>query len=818
MRTLKDLIDNSFSKNRNRIFLEIKLGLRIKRYSYWDIDILTRKAANIFEKKGLKKGDKVLLWGMNSPEWAVVWIACARSGIVVVPADYRTSFQTAEKFVAQTKPKLFFVSRYLHAYENKAIILEDLFPILDNEEIGKEKEVKPDDLVEIVYTSGTTGTPKGVMLSHKNILASVLTMRENFSQSSSLKALSVLPLSHILEQVVGLLVPLSNGSSIAYLQRVNSATIIEGIRRHKATAIIVVPRILSLMLQAVERKVEKEGKTKLFNFLLKISPFFPRKIRKILFRKIHSAFGSKLEVFICGGAPLEKRGGTVLDAMGFRVIQGYGSTETSGLSTINVSGANRMEYAGVVPKNASIEISADGEVLVKGDFVSRGYYGDEEKTKSSFEKGWYKTGDIGIFENKWLKLFGRDKFRIVLPDGRKVYPEDIETKLGNHPDIKAACVVPVIRNGEKAIYAAILTDKKEKLDEIIKDVNKTLENSQQISYYGLWEQDDFPRTSTLKVDREEVEKEISQNKKTDSESEKSSDALKIIISNLTHIPLQDINDSTNIVTGLKLDSLGRIELISQIEAEIGVSIDESKINSRTTVGQIRKLCKTAEPYHPVKRSQWQFSLPIVILRVVMLDLVFLPLHSIFIWLKTSGKENVKKAKRPCIFYPNHIGTFDIFCVLRVLNIADKSKIIVAVSSEEWKRQKFNAFIYELFAGAVPIDREGVRLRDSLEFIAEKMDEGYSLIIFPEGKVSEDGSMAPLMKGIGLIASELGVDAVPMKINPKYRDVFPFRGGGPQDIVPLGIRKITFSIGEPLNLEGMDYEEATTIMEKKLKAL
>lgn len=816
--TLKELIDKSFLKNKDRLFLEIKVGLKIRRYTYGEIDILSRKAARLLARKKIKKGDKVLIWGMNSPEWAIAWIACLRTGIVSVPVDFRTTIETAKKFAGQTKPKLFFVSKYLHAYEDRAIFLEDLIPALENEEIGENGDVKPNDLAEIVFTSGTTGNPKGVMLSQKNILASVLTMRANFSTSPRMRALSIMPLSHILEQVVGLLIPISNGASIAYLQRVNSATIIEGIRRHKATAIIVVPRILALMLQAVERRVEREGKTAQYKIMIAISKVIPsRKARRILFRKIHAAFGGKLDVFVCGGAPLETRIGLAWETMGFRVIQGYGSTETSGLTAINVAGPQRMEYAGKLPENAKVEISADGEVLVKGDFVSKGYWNDEEKTKVSFDRGWYKTGDMGKLDKKWLKLMGREKFRIVLSDGRKIYPEDIETKLGNHPDIKACCIVPIIRNGEKVVYASILTDKKGRIDEIIKEANKTLESAQQISYYGLWEGEDFPRTRTLKVDREAVEKIISDKNIKEKSGASSSDSLIQILSRISRIPASRINEKTNIVTGLKLDSLGRIELISQIEEEMGVVIEESKIGPQSNVAQIRKLCKAGEPYEPIKRSEWARSLPAKIARIILQSILF-QYHSLFIRLKVRGKENLKKAGRPCIFYLNHIGTFDVFCALRVMSVSDKNRVIVAATSEIWRDHKIYAFWFELLVGAVPIDREGIRLRDSLEYIGEKIDEGYSLIIFPEGKVSKDGKMGEFMKGVGLIATELELEAVPMKINQQYRDVFPERGGRFEEALPLASRDITFDIGKPLSFKGMEYDEATELMEKKLREL
>ena len=461
-------------------FAEITKGYRTERYTFFEINRFSQQVAAYLQKQNIIKGDRIVLWGSNSPEWVICFFGALRCGVVAVPIDARISYETAKKYIYQTKPKLLFISKQISfpkdGQKRPIIFLEEIKTQITFLTPIKDAVVEPNDLAEIIFTSGTTGSPKGVMLTHKNILTSIAAFYQSFVITPEFKLLSILPLSHIYEQIVGLFLPIQGGASVVYLIRVNSTTIMKAFRRHHITAILVVPRILHLLLEKISQQAEKQHLGDQFNALMGLSHFIPsRSIRSLLFLPVHRQFGRNLQIFVSGAAPLEENTGKAWERMGFTVYQGYGSTETTALTAINLTGGSRLAYAGKAAPQTEIIIAKDGEVLVKGPAVFPGYWRDEAKTRQQFQKNWYKTGDIGYLDqDDWLYLYGREKFRIVLPDGSKVYPEDIERKLNSNPKINDSCVLGLEEQGEKMVHAVLLTDFPQEAHSIITQVNKSL--------------------------------------------------------------------------------------------------------------------------------------------------------------------------------------------------------------------------------------------------------------------------------------------------------------------------------------------------------
>lgn len=825
-----DQLINNISENfADDIFLESKKRLRIDRYSFLQINKLSGKVTSFLKSSGLEKGDRVLIWAPNSLEWIVCFFGAIRGGYVAVPVDFRTTFETANKFIEQTKPKIIFISKIgpsVPKLKNTDVfILEELLDTIQDFEDISNNKVGLDDLAEIIFTSGSTGIPKGVELTHGNLISSVTSLRKSFPANRNLKMLSILPLSHIFEQVAGLLLPFIVGAKVVYLTRINSITIIKGMRRHKITSILVVPQILHLMLLTLERKIEKDNRVQLFKILLGVSRFMPFEIRKIIFSKIHSDFGGKLEFFACGGAPLESDIGNAWEAMGFKVYEGYGSTETTALSTMNLAGGDMIEYVGKAVSGVDIKIAPDGEVMIKGPSIFKGYWKNKYKTHEAFEGKWYKTGDIGkLTKNGLLYLVGRQKFRIVLPDGKKVYPEDIEKKLNKNQKVKDSCVLGIKADGGTYIHAAILTDYPEEINDLITDVNKELESSQQIFHFSVWEGVDFPRLRTLKIDRAAVEKSVtSQNSKSVKKQETIEEKQKLdeitkLIAQLAEIPAHSIKDDTNLAIDLKFDSLKRVELISALEEELGISIDESLINNKTTVGQIKTLSNIEHIVSERIRSTWPRKSVATWIRTAIQDTIVFPVHSIFAPINCTGLDNFKNISEPAIFFINHIGPHDMLIPLRLLSKERRRKMAIAADSNGWDRYGVGFFL-EFLADAYPFVKAGAGIKESLEFTGELLDSGFNLLIAPEGNFSPDGSLQPFRNGTGLLGVEFGVDMIPIKISTTYREIFPDLNGKIGELIPRKRRLIDVKIGKPIRFdENVDYDLATRKMEEAMKVL
>lgn len=829
IQNLDQLINYSSKEFADDIFLETKKRLRVDRFSFTQIDKLSKKFSTFLKSSGLKKGDRILIWAPNCLEWVVCFFGALRDGYVAIPVDFRTTAETVHKFIEQTEPKIIFVSKVTSISPNSingnVLFLEGLLTKLNNLKPTTNSNVNPDDLAEIVFTSGSTGFPKGVELSHGNLISSVIALEKTFPVDRNLKLLSILPLSHIFEQVAGLLLPYIVGAKVVYLTRINSITIIKGMRRHKITSLLVVPQILHLMLLTIERRVERENKLGLFKMLLAVSTLSPFFIRKFIFAKIHKELGGKLEFFACGGAPLEASVGKAWEAMGFKVYEGYGSTETAALSTMNLEGGNKIGLAGKPVPGVDLKIAQDGEVLVKGPSIFKGYWNNKEETQKVFDGDWYKTGDIGkIDKSGFLYLFGREKFRIVLPDGRKVYPEDKEKKLNDHPKVKDSCVLGIKSEGQTYIHAVVLTDSQEDIKDIITDVNKNLESSQQITHFSAWAASDFPRLRTLKVDRGAVEKVITSNssnllKKDEEAKEKIKlDEITKLIAQLAEVPPTKLTDETNLAIDLKFDSLKRIELISALEEELGITVDETMINSETTVGGIKKFSKQERVTTERIRSAWPRESAIVLLRMILQNAIIFPLHAFFAPIKPTGKENLENISNPAIFFINHLGPHDMLIPLRLLPKGKRRRISIAADSKGWNRFG-EGFFLELLANAYPFVKEGAGIRESLEFTGELIDSGYNLLIAPEGKFSPDGSVQTFRDGTGLLGVEFGVDMVPIKIDRKYREIFPNLNGKIGELIPRRRRLINVQIGKPLRFnENDDYNLTTKKLEAAMRKL
>ena len=564
-------------------------------------------------------------------------------------------------------------------------------------------------------------------------------------------------------------------------------------------------------MSGIEREIEKGGKEKIWLLLHSIAPFLPFPIRRLLFRPIRHKVGKHMQFFGCGSAPLNRKLAQKWENMGIAIYEGYGATETTALVTVNTPSAKRLGSMGKPLPGVQVHIDPTSqEIMAKGPNVSPGYFQDPTKTQEAFSDEWYKTGDIGTFDAKgYLSITGRWAWRIVLPGGEKIYPEDIENTLNAHPLVLESCVVSVKREQGECVHAVVITHYPKKLPEIIRQVNQKLSSHEQILEWSEWQQDSFPRTPLLKIDRKKVADTIAgrekKRKKVEEIAEK--DKLVSLLAQVTKVPVSHIRETDVLATDLALDSLQRVELLSLIEQNFGVAISETGITAHTTVSQLRELIKNAEVVpEEIPLHAFNYQPFIVKMRVFLQNRLVFPFHALFVPLQITGEENLIGLKLPAIFYFNHVGIMDAVCVLRVLPLSIRQKLVIAATLDLWK--EWRRWFVEFWGGGFPFDTKQY-IKATLERTGEFLDNGFSIVIAPEGGISKDGTLQPFKLGIGFMATHMNVPIVPIKIDPKYREVFPSMEESILENFPKKRKRIGVKIGRPMTFAKQSSIELAT---------
>ncbi|MFL5674957.1 MAG: AMP-binding protein, partial [Chloroflexota bacterium] len=477
-------------------------------------------------------GDRLLTWSPSTQELPATYFGAMRAGLILVPLDLRMSTDAVKGIVEASGARHLILGTGRDAPDPREAGL-DHFPTTAVDVIAAppDEAFPPDwearlaawpapvasDTFELVFTSGTTGTPKGVMLAHSNVVASIETFHRIVPRMEH-RIVSLLPLSHLLEQAVGLYYALSVGADILYVRSRNPRVIFDALRDHRVTSMVVVPQVLDLFWSAIEREVAKRGRETAFSRLRAIARRLPMSVRPRLFASVHKQLGGHFRLFLSAGAFLPPAVQQAWEDLGVTVLQGYGSTET-GTGSCTRLDDHGLGTVGRPPDGVEMRIGDTGEIQFKGPTVFSGYWQNPTATAEAFtEDGWYKTGDIGHLDDRGrLILSGRIKDIIVLPNGFNVYPEDIENALRiagvRDPVVletqpgRIEAVVLASAAGDGLPGATTETDPEvlgDRIDAAIKTANASLGPNQRIAGWRLWPDDDFPRTHTLKIKRAEV--------------------------------------------------------------------------------------------------------------------------------------------------------------------------------------------------------------------------------------------------------------------------------------------------------------------------
>jgi long-chain acyl-CoA synthetase len=538
MDTLLDLLDEAVTRYADRPAVGLwRDDGTAERWTYAELGRRARIAAWRLRALGLQPGDRLLSWSPSTPALPAAYFGAIRARLILVPLDLRMSPDAIAGIVATSGATWLALGsgrdapdpREAHLEHFPTVAVEalsaepdDTFPADWEAQLEAWERPTPAEIWELIFTSGTTGTPKGVMLAHENVVASIESFYRIIPRLEH-RLVSLLPLSHLLEQAVALFYALSLGASILYVRSLNPRVIFEAMRAQRVTSMVVVPQALDLFWSAIEREVERSGRKAAFERLRRIARHLPMGLRRLLFRSVHQRIGGGLRLFVSAGAFLPPAVQQGWEDLGVIVLQGYGATET-GTGSCTTLQDHGLGTVGRPPEGIELRIVDDGEIQFRGATLFKGYWSDPVRTAEAFTAdGWYRSGDIGHFDDAGrLVLSGRKKDIVVLPNGFNVYPEDIENALRvagirdsvvieTRPGrIEAIVLAPgthaIPRAGEALGFdpAAPPDELRSTIDAAVKDANSRLGPNQRIAGWRLWPEADFPRTHTLKVKRDRV--------------------------------------------------------------------------------------------------------------------------------------------------------------------------------------------------------------------------------------------------------------------------------------------------------------------------
>ncbi|MGC1482460.1 MAG: AMP-binding protein [Candidatus Acidiferrum sp.] len=786
-------------------------GYRRETWTYRKVADLAFACASELRKRGVRTGERVLIWGPNSAEWTAAFWGCLLRGAAAVPMDDGATLEFAARVARDACVKLIFSSRE-NAMVDPAIprlVLEDLpdtvrpaVVVASSPPSGQpnkalyeslaDEPITRNHIAQILFTSGTTAEPRGVVLTHGNFLANLEPLergmdpyRKHERWFHPLRFVTLVPLSHVFGQFMALFVPPLLGATVVFEHSANPSEIVRSAKRERATALIAVPRMLDALQAGIERDFEARGQS---GWLKKT--FAAANGRRFLrrawrFRRIHRQFGWRFWAFICGGAALSAKAEEFFKRVGYAVVQGYGMTETASLISLNHPFRAAEGSIGKVLPGREFRLAEDGEILVRGENVASGYW-ERGALRQGVRDGedWLRTGDIGEVDAEGnLRFKGRKKNVIVTPAGLNVYPEDVETAVRQQPGVRDCVVISHQRGGNGEPFAIMLMDygmetKEQASREVIENANATLAEYQRVHRWVVWPEPDFPRTPTGKPRLSLIALQASELFSASSPASSRRGTLEDLLTKFSAVK----GAAEKLEKELNLTSLDRVELMSALEERFQVELNETSFAEAKTVADVQRLLQHPEA-HRTKYvyPRWAQRAPVRWLRLTVYYALVWPATQILGHPRILGRENLRNLRGPVLIVSNHITRrADIGLILAALPQRFRHFLAIAMGGESLQSMRrpppdwffARRWAYQLGYGLVtllfnvfPLPQHS-GFRESFRFAGESADRSYSILVFPEGEVnnSEDGRMAAFQSGIGLLAENLRLPIVPMRLD------------------------------------------------------
>ncbi len=814
-RSVVEYLESFLRRGRECAYVQ-RRGYRTERWSYRQVAETAHRLARELEKRGIGKGDRVLLWGPNSAEWVAVFFGCALRGTIVVPLDEAGTTDFMRRVYQQVDGKLLVCSREHAVPAIPAMVLEELQEILSIHPSARHDAAATDpaDVLEIVFTSGTTAEPKGVVITHRNVLGNIAPLETEIQKYLKyerlvhpVRFLNLLPLSHVFGQFLGIFLPQLMGGTVIFQDALNPGEVIRTIRRERVSVLVAVPRMLQSLKEKIERDLEDAGKLDEFRRRFQAAEGKHFLHRWWIFRRVHRQFGWKFWAFISGGAALDRVTEEFWGRLGYAAIQGYGLTETTSIVSVNHPFRLGKGSIGKVLAGREVKLAPDGEILVRGSGVAAGYWTGHELQPMTADQGWYGTGDIGALDaagNLYFK--GRKKNVIVTPAGMNVYPEDLEAALRRQPEVKDCVVVALPRDGnEEPCAVMILRDAGVDPEPVVRRANETLAEYQRMRSWFVWPEDDFPRTSTQKPRSNAVLQVVQAQLGATPAGPTGSSLLGELIARVKGKSAEGPAQRSDLEADLNLSSLDRVELLGALEDRYQVDLSETRFSAVKTVGDLECMLHgklpSRVPYHyPAWVQRW----PTTWVRLVIHYLLLRPAVLLLGWPGVTGRVNLLGLRGPVLVVCNHIDDVDVGFVQTALPARFRHRLATATGGEALEALRtpppgrgllgraFDRMEWILGVSLLnlfPLPREA-GFRESFAFAGESVDRGFSILVFPEGRHTTDGKIAPFRAGVGLLAKNLAIPIVPMRID----GLFELKKAKKKVALP---GKITVKIGKPL---------------------
>jgi long-chain acyl-CoA synthetase len=810
-------------------FLVYDDGFRARSYTYGETAAAARAFAARLQMTGVGKGDKVLFWSENRPEWIIALWGCLLNGSVAVPIDYRASEAFLTSVARIVDAKLLLVGDDVTP-ENRGPAPSVVWRLSEIE--WKEPgafvpvTVAHDDVAEVIFTSGATAEPKGVVLTHRNVLANIIPVEKEILKYKKygrpffpLRFLNLLPLSHMFGQAMATFVPPMLAGTVIFIRGYNPHEIVRQIRKRRISCLVSVPKILDVLADHVARldprvrEVPPRGER-----------FWWRWWR---YRTVHHAFGLKFWAFLVGAAPLDSSLEEFWSRLGFVVVQGYGLTETAPIVTLNHPFGTDKGSVGKPIAGVKIRIAPDGEILVRGENVTSGYYGDRDATAAAFEDGWFHTGDIGEVDSAGrLFIRGRKKEMIVTPEGLNVFPEDVERVVNALPGVKDSAAVGVTQHGEERVHAALILDPGMSPDTVVRSANAQLSDHQRIRGASVWPGRELPRTEgTGKLKRHEIRSWL-QTGAPPAPTRAQGDSVEAVIGRYTA--------GRSVTPGMTIEELGlssleRVEMMVALEETLDTNLDEAAFASASTVAELQRLAvapASAGPApDPVDFPRWNRIWLVRAMRGVSQSILLLPLARLFAWIHVDGRQHLQNLKGPVIFAANHQSHMDTPVILAALPLRWRARVATAMAKEffrahffpeqftrkEWLTNSLNYWLSAAFFNTFPLPQREAGARQTLRYVGELIGEGYSILLFPEGKRTEHGEINAFRPGVGMIASRLSVPVVPVRLDGVDRVLH-------QTWKMAKPGRVRVSFGPPMQLAGDEYADLARQVEDAVRKM
>lgn len=853
------------------VAVEVQRPDGIESHSYADLRRMAESIAAWLLDSEMEAGTRIAILADNHPRWVAAYLGIIAAGGTTVPLDTAYHADQVAKLLRDSGATLLICDQNHLKTAQDGVASSDTAIVLTStqQEVALPAKVvasldgifgqyagslrpiarAPGDVASLLYTSGTTADPKGVMLTHANLLAEADAVFAWAHIGPDDAILGVLPLFHVLSQMANLLLPLVAGTRVVYLSTLNTTELLRALRERNITAFAVVPQFFNLIHERIFKEVRQRGTLARFAFarMMRLNTAarkFGFNFGRVLFGKVHHLFGRRKRYLVTGGSRFDPKIGRDFYALGIDVLQAYGLTETCGGAFVNSPGENVIGSVGeplkgvegkiINPQSSDDGSPASGEILIRGPIVMKGYWNRPDATAEILKDGWLHTGDLGYFDDdRNLFITGRQKDVIILANGKNVYPEEIEAHYLQSPLIKEICVLGLEDGGTEKLYAVItpnfevlrqrkIVNTKEVIRFDVEGLSAKLPSTKRIAGYEIW-QEDLPRTTTRKLKRFEIEKRVKAGKRDDAgeeitktltqedtawlEQADNQRALKVIREYSPNHP-ENILPADNLELDLGLDSMRRVELLVALEQELGGDVEESRLADIYTVRDLinavresaasgKKAGKTAtafagwgsvlneDPTDPAvlavtKPRPFVDRMLFVVTRMIKL------IWSLRAPVKVEGLENLPLSA-PFLLCSNHQSFLDPALLLAILPLRVLLRLFAVGTSEIFGSglmrrvaRILRVVVVDPDANLIPAMRAG----------AFGLRQGLSLILYPEGERSIDGTPRTFKKGAAILSIHLQVPIVPIAIDG-FHDAWP-RGKSFQKISPLKIK-----IGKPI---------------------